>query len=459
MKLHKLSLATALILAGTTSANAASNAVPVGSNLGYGSASNNHTIFSVSANPAWVSGNLHQNNNYGFGLTAGIRIKQSSLSALYTDYTDNVEPLIDKFGSNSSDSFEQANDLKIAMNNLILDVRDNFYLQADGNFSLPILIANNGFGAIGIELSGIGTARAKLLSTNKPIDLDTTYLLAHPNATSDEIIENGLIVQAALYAKTATVNEAALTYGNQFYQNQYGQLSVGVRAKYMQAKLVKSINSLDKYLKSSSDGDGFDNQLSDDFEQHSDLSDTETAFGVDLGVQWLAENYMVGLSVMNINSPSFKYNELGLSNDAQGNVEKFYTNQVTLAEEVTLDPQARLEGTLYSENRDWSFAVSYDLNATLDLVGQEYQWASASVSYASDASSGWLSYIIPDVRLGYRANQAGDTRSYITPGLTWGFLNIDLGLADFGDIGKAASGDPEDLPEAFMANIGVEFMF
>lgn len=459
MKLQKLSLITAIILAGTSSANSASNAVPVGSNLGYGAASNAHTIFSISANPAWVSGNLHEDNNYGFGITAGIRIKQSNLSELYTNYTNDVEPLVEAFDTGNTDSFDKANDLKVAMNNLILDVRDNFYLQADANFSLPILIANSSFGGIGIELSGVGTARSKLLSSNKPIDLDTSYLLSNPDATSDEIIENGLIVQAALYAKTATVVEAALTYGNQFFQNQHGQLSVGLRAKYMQAKLVKSINSLDKYLTASSDGDGLDQQMADDFEQHSNAEDTETAFGVDLGVQWLAENYMVGLSVINVNSPSFNYNELGLTNDAQGNVEKFYTNQISLVENVTLDPQARLEGTVYSENRHWSFGASYDLNATSDLVGEEYQWATASVSYASSASSGWLAYIVPDVRLGYRANQAGDARSYITPGFTWGFLNIDLGFADFADIGKAASGDPEDMPEAFMANIGVEFVF
>ena len=455
MKLHKLSIISALILSGTSAVNAASNSVPVGSNLGYGAASNNNSIFSISANPAWVSGNLHEENNYGFGLTAGIRIKQSNLSQLYNNYKDNIEPLVDDFNGDSANSLSKAIDIKTEFNNLMLDIRDNFYLQADANFSLPILVANSSFGAIGLELSALGTARARILGSNKPIDINTAYLIANPNSDFDDIIEDGLIVQSALYIKTANVTEAALTYGNQFYQNQYGQLSVGVKAKYMQAKLVKSINSFDKYLKSND----INTQISDDLEAHSEVSDTENAIGVDLGVQWFAENYMVGLSVMNINSPTFHYNKLGTTNNTQGHVEQFYGTQVALTEKVSLNPQARLEGTFYSENRNWSIGASYDLNATTDLVSQEYQWATASVAYASDGSGAWWNYLIPDARIGYRKNMAGDERSYITPGVSWGFFNIDLGFADFADIGKATAGDAEDLPEAFMANIGVEFYF
>ncbi len=132
---------------------------------------------------------------------------------------------------------------------------------------------------------------------------------------------------------------------------------------------------------------------------------------------------------------------------------------VSLKEEVELAPQARIEGAVYSENRHWSAAASYDLNSAKDLVSQEYQWATISVAYAADASGSWVHALIPDVRLGYRTNLAGDQRSYITPGFTWGPLNLDLGFANFDDIGKAISGDPDEIPEAFMANIGLEVYF
>lgn len=459
MKLAKLSILSTLILSGTSISYAASNAVPIGSNLGYGGASNNHTIFSTSNNPAWISGNLHEENNYGFGLTGGIRLKQNDLSELYTTYDDDIKPLLESFDGSSQNSLSKTIEIQQLTNNLILDIRDNFYLQSDVNFSVPIAIANSRFGGIGIEVSGSSTARGKLLSSNKPIDTNIAYLLSHPTASFEDIVENGLVIQSALYLKTAVSTEAALTYGNQFYQNQYGQLSVGLRAKYMQSKLVKSVNNLDKYLTSTATGNELSDQISDDFEAHSDVSDTESSFGVDLGAQWFAENYMVGLSIMNINSPTFNYNKLATGSDTQSNVENFYADQIDLKEEVVLTPQARIEGILYSENRNWSLAGSIDLNVANDYVNQEYQWATASASFATDGGSSWFYYLIPDVRIGYHKNLAGDERSYISPGFSWGFLNLDLGFASFSDIGKAASGDPEDLPEAFMANLGVEFYF
>ena len=459
MKLKLLSIATLVAISGSGSALASSNTIPVGPNLGYGDASNNHTIFSTVANPSWVGGNLHEENNYGIGLSIGVRIKQNDFSTLNNQYKADVKPLLENFDNNPFTALAKATEIKDNLNTLLLDTRDSFYAQQDFVASLPIVATNNELGGLGFELSGSAIGRQSILAGDTPINLKTAYLTNNPTASVDDMIANGLDINTAIYIKTVTTKEAAINYGHQFFENQHGRLSVGVRAKMIQANLVKSISNLDKYLTAASRGDDISEQLDEDLKKHTDISDTDTNFGVDIGAQWFAENWMAGLSLMNINSPTFKYNPLGETNDEQGASERVFANHVSLKEEVELAPQARIEGAVYSENRHWSAAASYDLNSAKDLVSQEYQWATISVAYAADASGSWVHALIPDVRLGYRTNLAGDQRSYITPGFTWGPLNLDLGFANFDDIGKAISGDPDEIPEAFMANIGLEVYF
>jgi len=459
MKLKQISYASLLAML-STSSMAASNIIPVGSNLGYGDASNKHTVFSSSANPAWISGNLHQETNWGMGLTAGGRFKQESFNDVYESYTDNVEPLLEGFDTGSGSAITKAEPLKDEVNKLILQTRDTFYAQQDVNFSLPVVFTASDWGGFGIEISGNGSARQQLLSSDIPVDIKTSYLIQNPNADVDDVIENGLIVQSALYLKTAVYSEAALVYGRQFYHNDQGRLSVGVRAKMMQAKLVKSINSLSNYLQASADGSDITDTISDDLDAHTDLEDTESAFGVDIGATWFADNWMAGVVLTNINSPSFHYNELGVGSSDQAFIEKLYAGQINLAEELELKPQARIEGAAYSENRNWTIGASVDANAVNDLMGQEYQWATLSASYASTAvSEEWYMSLVPDVRIGYRKNLAGDERGYITPGFTWGPLSLDLGFAEFADIEKAMKADQTDIPEGFMANLGLDIYF
>lgn len=458
MKLKPLAIATCVTFGslGASQVYAASNAVPVGPNLGYGDASNNHTIYSVTANPAWAGGNLHVENNIGFAFTGGIKVQQNEANTLINQYNDEVASLLEEVGGNS---ISKADDLQQAFTSLILDTRDNFYIQTDVHGSLPIQATRQGLGGLAFEFSGYSSARAKLLSTNKPIDIDTSQLNA--SSTNEDIVD-AATVQTAFYLKTAYYTELAATYGNQFYENQYGRLSVGVKAKYMQAKLVKSVNSLKKYLEASVNNEDLGDQLQDDFDAHTDIEDTENQIGLDLGVQWFAENWMAGLTLMNLNSPKFEYNNLeavGITSDAY-----LYRDQINLTETVELKPQARLEGAIYSENRHWSLAASADLNSANDLVNNEYQWMTTSVAYATDSGSNWWAALIPDVRFGYRKNLTGDEKSYYTPGFTWGPLNLDLGFESFDDLSKisnlnSSTSDEADLPESLMANIGLEFYF
>ena len=454
MKTSIKTLTAMIALATSTASQAASNIYPVGSNLGYGDSSNKNTVFQVAANPAWVGSNLHNDNDYGLGISAGFIVTQKGADQVINQYKNEVEPILKKMDNNSGQALTLAEDLKQAVNNLILDTRDTFHTQINTYGSLPLHIAHNKTGGFGLEISGIIQGRESLLSSNRPLDLDTAYLIQNPNATTEDIVENGLIIQTAFYTKTAQYGEAALTYGNQFYENELGILTVGVRLKLMQAKLRKSINSLGTLLKSN---DGAGQKVADDIENTLTGGDFKSNFGIDIGAIWLNPNWQVGIQLQNLTSPTFTYNELGTGTTDQDYIEQFYANQVNLKEKVELTPQAKLEGAIYTQNKHWVLAASMDLNESNDLLNNPYQWTTVSASYSSSAmGDAWWYALIPDVRIGYRANLTGDQQSFITPGFSWGPLDLDIAFHQFSDLSDVSE---DNIPEGLALNLGLELQF
>ncbi len=455
MKLKLKTLSASIVLGITTQAFAASNIYPVGSNLGYGDTSNKNTAFHVSANPAWVSSNLDQGNDYGLGITGGFMVTQQGADQLINQYRDNVEPILKKMDG-SNNAITVAQDLKTEMNRLVLAVRDKFHTQIDTQFALPLQISHNAVGGFGLEVSGLAQGKERLLSSNRPLDLNTTYLLTNLTATQQDIVDNGLIIQSAFYTKTAQYAEGALTYGNQFYSNDKGVLSIGVRIKYMQAKLRKSINDLGKLLRSNSSAGS---KVSNDISNTLGSGNFDTTMGVDVGLMWLNPNWQVGLNLQNLNSPTFNYNTLGTGpiTDDQANIERFYGSQINLKEQVELKAQARIEGAIYTQNKHWVLAASADLNESNDLLNNPYQWVSISASYSSSATGdAWWYALIPDVRIGYRTNLTGDNQSFITPGFSWGPLNLDVAFHQFSDLSNVSE---NNVPQGLAVNLGLELQF
>jgi len=455
VKLKLKTLSASIVLGITTQAFAASNIYPVGSNLGYGDTSNKNTAFHVSANPAWVSSNLDQGNDYGLGITGGFMVTQQGADQLINQYRDNVEPILKKMDG-SNNAITVAQDLKTEMNRLVLAVRDKFHTQIDTQFALPLQISHNAVGGFGLEVSGLAQGKERLLSSNRPLDLNTTYLLTNLTATQQDIVDNGLIIQSAFYTKTAQYAEGALTYGNQFYSNDKGVLSIGVRIKYMQAKLRKSINDLGKLLRSNSSAGS---KVSNDISNTLGSGNFDTTMGVDVGLMWLNPNWQVGLNLQNLNSPTFNYNTLGTGpiTDDQANIERFYGSQINLKEQVELKAQARIEGAIYTQNKHWVLAASADLNESNDLLNNPYQWVSISASYSSSATGdAWWYALIPDVRIGYRTNLTGDNQSFITPGFSWGPLNLDVAFHQFSDLSNVSE---NNVPQGLAVNLGLELQF
>ena len=150
---------------------------------------------------------------------------------------------------------------------------------------------------------------------------------------------------------------------------------------------------------------------------------------------------------------------MGIGTDDQAYIERFYASQVNLKEKVELKPQFKLEGAIHTQNKHWVLAASYDLNESVDLLNSPYQWATVSASYSSSAmGDAWWYIFIPDIRIGYRANLTGDQQSLITPGFSWGPLNLDIGFQKFSDL-DPSSFNEDNIPEGFAFNFGLELQF
>ncbi len=437
---------------------AAENFYPVGANWGYGDASTKNTIFSVSVNPAMVGSNLYKENNYGIGITGGVLITQQGADQVIDQYKNKVEPILQEMDNNNGNALNLAQDLQTELNNLVLTSRDSFRTNFAATTSIPLQIAHSSFGAIGLEISAYAEGQERLLSSNKPVALDTQYLLANPNATTNDIINNGLILQTALYTKTAQFAEAALTYAYQFYAHPYlavrnMQLTGALRVKYMQAKLRKNINSLAQLLTSDND---VGQQVADDIQETLGSGEAETQIGVDLGFMLNHRYGLLGLTVYNINSPTFTYNTLGVGTDIQAQTEQFYSDQIALKETVTLDPQAKLTAAVHTSGKQLMLSGSIDLNEANNLLNNPYQWASVALSYSSSISDAWWYMFVPDIRLSYRTNLADSEQSYITTGLTFGVLNIDI---TFSDLDSLQNVSEDNIPKGLGLQAGLELQF
>lgn len=235
------------------------------------------------------------------------------------------------------------------------------------------------------------------------------------------------------------LTEFTLGYGlnlDRFVSLNQGTLNAGARLKMMRAGFNHFAYNLDDIF-NDIDKD-FGDELSDEIENTMTFNNTDSAIGIDLGIQYAANNYLLGLTLENINSPSFNYTFINLAAEA-------LIASGHLANSITLDPKARVDFAYFTENRRWTIAGFADLNKTTALSGLETQQAGISASFASNI---WYA---PDLRIGYTNEAAGNKLSRVHAGLTVGPVSLDL---------AANSLDFDEFEDnSIAANLSLEFKF
>lgn len=168
----------------------------------------------------------------------------------------------------------------------------------------------------------------------------------------------------------------------------------------------------------------------------------DTRFSFDAGVLWVADSYQLGAQLTNLFEPEFAFPQIDLGPFTSEAI----IRQLERGRTYTMERQLKLEASLFSANRKWSWHLGLDANATTDPVGNEFQWATLAGGF--DTGKRWL----PNVRLGYRQNLAGTEKSYASLGLTmFRFINLDIASSL-----DSTTIDGRKLPEGLMISLGFQ---
>ncbi|UQB41718.1 conjugal transfer protein TraF [Thiomicrospira microaerophila] len=406
--LKKKLIISALGLGLATSANA-STFHQAGSTLGYGAAGNTHTLFNNFQNPAALGGDTSK-RLWGVGLSVGVSAEYADMSGIDDD-TEQIQNQIDQVANDiangvydSTAEAEQA--LETALNNYFSSFT-KLSMNVEAGASLPIVIQTSELGGYLVGMSVTRGARVGMIQT-QDADVTVNYNPITQSGSADATTNANLTITG--YELT----EFTLGYGlnlDRFVTLQEGKLNAGARLKMMRAGFNHFAYNLDEIF-NDVDKD-FGDELSDEIKDTMTFNNTDSAIGIDLGAQFIADRYLVGLTLENINSPSFNYtaiNSAATSLIASNHLDK----------SIKLDPKARLDFAYFTENRRWTLAGFADLNKTTALSGLKTQQAGISASFASSL---WYA---PDVRLGYTNEAAGNKLSQIHGGLTVGPVSFDL---------------------------------
>ncbi len=154
----------------------------------------------------------------------------------------------------------------------------------------------------------------------------------------------------ALSLRGVAIAEVGFTYGYAFSDN----LSVGGVLKYMQADIVAWDTKL------------FSQNTSISFDRNN--TERSTAFGLDVGVMYRIPSWQVGLTVKNINAPSFEHSGAGTFSNTPYVYElkpqvKFgaaWMPMDTLSVELGYDLTENEGATAESKTQYWNFGLEWD---------------------------------------------------------------------------------------------------
>ncbi|MFV2058541.1 MAG: conjugal transfer protein TraF, partial [Thiohalomonadales bacterium] len=271
-------------------------------------------------------------------------------------------------------------------------------------------------------------------SNTDDVNIDLSRITQADNPIGITINNN----DSTLLTRAAAISELSLGYSTQVNFGSSENFSVGVRGKYYRVGLAQINQRLSGVIEGSE-------QIFDALKD-ADYTDSED-FGLDIGIIWSKANYQLGASIENINEPSFEYNLLDLTNyNPNGRVARRLNRVI----DYTMETLFKFEGSLYTDNQAIAWNTSLDGNGISDPFGDQYQWFSTNLSFNIN------SWIIPDVRVGYRANLVGTELTYATFGLSLfkAILTLDVayGLEEVVLDGTA-------VPRSFAANIGIQASF
>ena len=431
---------------------------PQGQNLTYGAVSNGQTIMSDTTNPAAGAAVLKENDSqYRLGIpgSIGIGLEFGKVDKLY----ERIDAEAKKFQNTqlltpTGDVAVAVGELNTAiasLNAVLADVQANGYAKAFGSVDVPLVVAHQGLGGSLVFDANVSFA-ASVAGLHENIDfnaaevLDGGPLYDDPNddvnLTLDGFnVPTGFTIDndSGVLVSASMVTDLSLGYSRPMMKSEQATLYAGTRAHYYKVEHSRvgiRMTDLDTDVEQQ-----FDDALDQD-------RGSDTGFGVDLGVLWVSEHYRLGATLANINEPSFDTGTIDLTASGYTDPNSPVAQQLAANDSYVMERQLALEAAVYTASQNWVISAGFDANAIEDALGDEYQWASLSAAYATDT------WFIPGVRLGVRQNMAGTEIKYLTGGLSFGPVSLDVAYSP-----ESVTIDGSSVPRGVMANLGLELTF
>ncbi|GAB3489156.1 hypothetical protein GCM10027340_29740 [Marinomonas epiphytica] len=402
---------------------------------------NLRALDTAAANPAapFLMVNDADDDSFRFGIIGpiGVGAEFGDISDL-DDQIDRAEAILDA----TYTTVGAANNAITEVNSILNNIADTAYVKVSASTQIPlmpIIYKTESSGAFLVDASVSIVGRGSLLASDVTVDTSG----ASPELTSN----------TSMYANVATDLNIGVGYSQKMWEpenSDAGMLIGGIKANFHQISLGQALSVL------SDDSDDASDVFSDTI---SDDAESTTGVGIDLGAIWYSDIYHAGITIANINEPEFDYNAVGTNCSVKTGSAKtscdaaasfISAGKLTAKNTYVMEMQTTLDFSISTPQKQLTLGLSYDVNEVEDAVGDEYQWAVASLSYYGD------SHFLPGLRVGMRQNMAGTELSYVTAGLTLlKRLNLDVAVAT----DTVTDDDGDEVPRSAFVSLGYNTAF
>jgi len=417
---------------------------PAGENLTYGNVATFQSLIGNTNNPATGASAYDLDGWYfGFGLVSSVGAgAEVGPVKNFVDQLNDLSDTLNNFGKDGkTPSTGEIEEIKTKFDDFLVVSGESGYAKISLAATVPLfpfMWSSRNFGSLVFDVNGAAQAQVSVL--DRPIEYNP--------------LEQGLNIlqtNTALYIKAGGIGQASMAYSRQIFKSRKGALIAGLKTNYYIVKLRKTLFGLAQV-------DDVDEAIKDEVEEvRKDISSHEAKLGFDLGLMWVAQKFRIGATFKNLNSPEFKYPDVGTDCSAKTAgtsqdscyIAQSFADEIDLQETHVMDAQVQVEAAAHNKSRNLVAAFAVDTSPVNDLVGNQIQWLTGSLAYAT------RSWIIPGIRVGYRKNLAGSKLSAITGGLTlFKTLHVDAayGLEKIEVDGASA-------PRMAQVNIGIDILF
>lgn len=402
--MNKVCFSALVLCAGAAIADSGSS--PTGTTLTTGHISNGHSLYAATLNPAVAALTVGPDESWRFAY-----LPSFSFSAEVGDvnnFVDDLDDLIDILDDPSLADDDIEGTLA-RFNGVLETMGKEGYSRIGSGFTAPL------FPLYWRQDEFSGTFFAEFAADTQ-IRLS---LLDEPLIYNNQTI--GFTTGSSAYLKSGIEKRLSLGYARPLLNLQKskslgGQLYGGVKIKVMNLELSKQVMRLEQL-----EGRDIEDVIEDEYKNN---RRSTTGIGIDLGVSWISGRYNAGLTLSNINSPSFDYGTIGI--DCAQYVEgSFARNNCEAATYFTQDV-----GRISSREKHRKHAVAtldagvtvmsgWTINGALDLARYDDMVGMETQHFVLSTAINTRSYWIPDVRLGYQKNLAGAKLASVGLGLSF----------------------------------------